>query len=309
MQKWLLKALVQKSISFLPQAHKVNYQIQKLTTLRQGMPDHFFLDRLRHFTQHYRFFKQYNLGSFTDYSLLELGTGWHPIVPLGFYLSGANNILTIDIRKLISAHSLNQTLQKFRQFYQRGELVHYIPDLNIHRMQRLLELTENQIKTNPYELLPQLNITAREADARHLELPDHHLDIVISNNVLQDIPPFILEAICQEFVRLLKPGGLMSHAIDFADQYATFDEQISPLNYLQFSEKQWYLVTNKLVRQNRKRISYYRQLFKNVNLTVLDEVNTTGKKQVLESIKLHPQFQHIPEEELLILHSHIVGRL
>lgn len=309
MQRWLLKALIQKTISFLPQAHKVNYQIQKLSTLRHGMPDDFFLDRLHHFTNHYKFFKKYHQGSFADYTLLELGTGWHPIVPLGFYLSGANNILTIDIRKLISTHSLNQTLQKFRQFYQQGQLAKHMPGLNNQRVQQLLELTENPLPGDPYAFLKEFNITALEADARHLNLPDKQLDLIISNNVLQDIPPFILEDIFKEFVRIIKPGSLMSHAIDLSDQYATFDHKISPLNYLQFSEKQWHLVTNKLVRQNRKRISYYRQLFKNINLTVLEEVNIIGKKQVLESIKLHPQFQSFPEDELLILHSHMVTRM
>lgn len=309
MQKWLLKAFLQKAISFLPQAHKINYQIQKVTTLRHGMPDHFFLDRLRHFTAHYEYVTKYHQGYLPDYKLMELGTGWHPIVPLGFYLSGANHILTVDIRKLISTHSLTQTLQKFRQFYQSGELGTYIPGLDHSRMQTLLDLLATPGKENAYDFLKHFNITAIEQDARKLDLPDHSLDIIFSNNVLQDIPPFILEDIFKEFLRVLKPDGLMSHAVDFADQYVNFDSNISPLNYLQFSEKKWHRLTNALVRQNRKRISYYRQLYKNMNLRVLEEVNTTGKDQDLVKINLHPDFRHFSREELLILHTHMVGKL
>ena len=309
MQRWLLKAVVQKAISYLPLAHKINYRLQRLTTLRQELPEAFFLDRLTHFRNHYNFFRKYYAGFQTSYKVLELGTGWHPIVPLGFYLSGAKNIITLDIRRLITDHSLQQTLQKFKQLNQSGRLDQYIPDLQPDRFQNLLNITEVNPQPRPYDFLKELEIDARQGDARHLDLPGGSQDLIISNNVLQDIAPAILDQIFPELARVAKPGGIMSHVIDMSDQFSHFDAAITPFNYLQFSERQWSLLTNRLQKQNRCRITFYRTLFQKINLRVLEEVNNMGQVQELRQINLHPQFRTIPEKDVLVLHSHVVGMM
>ena len=52
----------------------------------------------------------------------------------------------------------------------------------------------------------------------------------------------------------------------------------------------------------------YRRHFREAGFEIVREENVRGDPQDLEKIKLAPEFQQMPREDLLVLHSYISGR-
>jgi hypothetical protein len=307
MKKWLLKAAAQKAVSYLPAAHHVNYLVHKYITKGKHLPEEFFTDRLSHFTNHYRFLKQFHPHPEPQLNVLELGTGWHPIVPIAFFLSGHTDIITIDIRPQLFPEMLDQTISWFLKLNDAGRLSQFIPELKPEKLETLRKIASKVLVQEPKETLRQLHIQAWNLDARQLPLPDGSRDLFVSNNVLQDIPPIIMEGIFAEFRRAAKSNSLHSHFVDMSDMFCHFDPSITNLNFLQFSESTWQLLTNKLQTQNRERIPYYRELFNRAGLHIKEEVNNYANLSDVRKLKLHPKFQSLPVEDVAVLHSHLVA--
>ena len=57
MKKWMLKAIVQKVISFFPFKHQINFLFQKYITKGVRLNETYFEDKLIHFKQHYSFYQ------------------------------------------------------------------------------------------------------------------------------------------------------------------------------------------------------------------------------------------------------------
>lgn len=81
--KWLIKALVQKSISYLPNSQGINYFFQKHVTGGVHLTDEHFRLKLDHARDHHQYLLAYGKNN-PDQTILELGTGWYPVVPLLF---------------------------------------------------------------------------------------------------------------------------------------------------------------------------------------------------------------------------------
>lgn len=86
MSKWILKAVVQKVISFLPFSHKINFWFQKHITKGVNLSDEHFKDKLTHCSDHIYFYRQHS--DLQNKVVLEIGTGWYPVVPIGLFLCG-----------------------------------------------------------------------------------------------------------------------------------------------------------------------------------------------------------------------------
>ena len=61
----------------------------------------------------------------------------------------------------------------------------------------------------------------------------------VTTSVLEHIPPAQIARILRECHRLLPPGAVMSHVIDYSDHYAHSDSHITPYHYLTFDEREW----------------------------------------------------------------------
>ena len=61
--------------------------------------------------------------------------------------------------------------------------------------------------------------------------------------------------------KVISANGLVSSVIDYSDHYSHSDKNISNLNFLQFSEKEWEKYNNPYLFQNRLRHQDYRKLF------------------------------------------------
>ena len=64
------------------------------------MTDAYFQDRPTHLGHHLEACR-YSGGTPAGIQALELGTGWYPVVPVGLFLAGANEIITVDVSSLM----------------------------------------------------------------------------------------------------------------------------------------------------------------------------------------------------------------
>ncbi len=87
MSKWIIKAVVQKSISYLPYSQRINYFFQKHVTGGVRLNDEHFGLKLQHAREHHHYLLTFG-GENADRTILELGTGWYPVIPLLFFLTG-----------------------------------------------------------------------------------------------------------------------------------------------------------------------------------------------------------------------------
>lgn len=98
-------------------------------------------------------------------------------------------------------------------------------------------------------------------DASHMDFDDNALDACISTNTLEHIPRESLVQIFTELKRIIRPGGLISAVIDYSDHYAHTDKNISRLNFLRFSDKEFSKYNHKVHYQNRLRHYDYEEMF------------------------------------------------
>jgi hypothetical protein len=306
MKTWILKAIIQKQISFLPFSNKINYIFQKYVTKGVYLTDEYFYDRLDHAKIHLNAF--YSNSEKQQLTVcLELGTGWYPIVPISFFLSGVQKTYSVDISMLTSIDRIFTTIDKFKEAYENGQLHKFLPQLDEAKYEQLITLRNNTSIELP-ELLLSLHIQYLIGDARKLNLPDNSIDLINSNNTFEHINPVVLEGILSEFKRVCnKQTGIMSHFIDMSDHFAHFDKSISIYNFLKFSDRQWKLIDNSIQPQNRWRIYDYKELYQKLRIPIQHVECRPGDIQEVQSANIHPKFKIHSIGEVAISHCHFIS--
>ncbi|MBP6829018.1 MAG: class I SAM-dependent methyltransferase [Saprospiraceae bacterium] len=304
--KWILKAIVQKTISYLPYSQRINYFFQKYVTKGVQLSDAYFEDRLGHAKTHIEAWEQFS-GGRPLRSTLELGAGWYPVVPIALYLYGAETIRTADITLLSDAGHLRTTISKFLEYAERGRLTTWLsfrPD----RLEQLRALVAGDKPADFETLARTLHIEYLIQDARHLPLPDGSIDLVHSNNTFEHIYPDILIDLLREFKRIVRPGGVQSHFIDLSDHFAHFDTSITIYHFLRFSPAAWRWIDNSIQPLNRLRITDYRRLYREAGIPVDKEVLRPGNVEELRKGSVDASFLQNTEEENAVSHGHFVSR-
>lgn len=304
LMKWIAKAIVQKGISFLPYSHNINFLFQKYVTHGVYLSDEYFEDRLIHCARHYKNFRKYN--STKDFSHLEIGTGWYPVVPAGMFLYGAGSITTVDLTRLSTEAYTHVTLKKFLRYHRNGKLKKFLPDISEERLKIILEEAEHPAK-DYYALLENHNIIYMVMDARKLHLPDASIDLITSNNTFEHIYLNVLEGILQKLKLLCKKGGVMSHAIDLSDHFAHMDGTITIYNFLKFSDSVWKWIDNSVQPMNRMRIYDYRALYKKLSIPITQEINREINLADYNKVKVDEKFLSHSVEENAVSHSSLVS--
>jgi predicted SAM-dependent methyltransferase len=303
MKKWIVKAFVQKTISFLPASHKINFIFQKYVTRGVRLTDDYFEDKLIHAQKHLHFYKEIKGKDNFPHSCLELGTGWYPVVPICFWLIGAEKVYTVDISPLLNKNAFLQTLIKFLEWSKNGSLEKFIHPED----ERLKFIEDAIIKLNGKglpELLSAFNLSYIVDDASEIKI--NNIDYITSNNVLEHIyPEFLIPILNNLYFNVLKEGGMMSHFIDMSDHFAHADKSISIYNFLKFSDAQWKWIDNNIQPQNRLRLKEYEDIFKSLKIPIKVKEYREGNTEILKSIKINERFLKYPLEDLAISHAYV----
>jgi hypothetical protein len=299
MPSWLLKAGVQGAISILPWHRRLNRLFQERVTGNVRLTSHRFESKVAQAERHLRHYAAAKPDSPIPRTAFELGTGWHPIVPIALALSGVERVVSFDIDPLTDRDNTREALGLFASYLEGDRLGEILPGVQPARARRLLHecLQGGDART----LLAPLGIELEVTDARRTGLAPGSIDLFVSNNTLEHIPPDTLRALMTEFRRLAAPGAVMDHFIDMRDHYSGFDRSISRLNYLRYPERVWRLFNNRLHYQNRLRVSDYRALVQAAGFTIVAEQPTRGKPHEFDDLAVDRRYRDTPRRDLFTL--------
>ncbi|WP_132999439.1 hypothetical protein [Luteimonas arsenica] len=279
---WKIKAAIQNAIAVLPAS--VSYPAQfwlqrRFGGLRAMNP----VDRLSAGIETWKRIQA--LGQDPSGKVFfEVGTGRVPVVPLAYWLLGADRTVTIDLNPYLRADLVEESIGYIRDH--AGEIRGLFgPLLREERMAALLEFADGGFSLERFLSLCRIEYIA-PGDAAHTGLPDGSIHFHTSYTVLEHIPEPVLESIMVEGERVLADNGLFIHRIDYSDHFWHSDERISAINFLQFSDRRWQrFAGNRYMYVNRLRHDDYLRLFE-----------STGQRIVMDEPKVDPKSQQLLQE-------------
>lgn len=292
--------MVQGTLSLLPEPQRWNRLLQRYVTKSIYLRPTTFQRKWAQAQTHWDNWSARRMES--PKVALELGTGWHPLIPIGLSLLGVERIHTVDIASMVSMRTLGEVIDAYAGMVDEGaEGV----ALDSDRVATLQELRRRP-GSDPQAALARLGIHPVVADARDTGLPGGSVDLFVSNNTLEHVPGPVIEGMFAEFARLASGDALMSHFIDMADHYASFDKRITVYNFLRFSEPAWRLFNNDLQYQNRLRVADFRKLHDATGWHVVNEDNTADA-DAFRRVPLAARFRDYTPEDCMVYASWLVA--
>jgi Methyltransferase domain len=231
----------------------------------------------------------------------EVGTGHIPVVPIGFFLSGARQCITVDLHRRIDWDLTRETLHWIATHQDElGALYQQVTRREVFR-ERLARLVE--LRDKPTQFFDQAAVRyMAPRDAAHTGLASASLDCHFSMTVLEHVAPPALEGILREARRILKPGGAALHFIDPGDHFAHSDRSISAINFLRYSARDWQRVAgNEFAYCNRLRASDFLSMAARVGFCAARteiEVDKSAKQLLAQSFPLDSGFRHYEVDDL-----------
>lgn len=259
---WKLKAIIQNVVSLLPSSS--SYTLYYLLQRKFGGLKQF--DPLNGMTAGIELWKQIQSQGYipTGKVFFEVGTGRAPIVPLSYWLMGANKTITIDVNPYLKKELIYEAIG---YIYKNKK---YIINLFGHllkeeRFDRLLKFYKN-CNNKIYEFFEMCHIDyIAPGDAAKTSLPDNVIDFHTSWNVFEHIPLKILNNILLEGNRIVKADGLFVHKIDYSDHFSHDDKNITAINFLKYSDNLWSKISgNRYMYMNRMRHDDFINFFESV---------------------------------------------
>lgn len=258
-------------------------------TLREG------LDQIRVIRQHI---------DIQQATVLEIGTGWQPIIPLCFSLAGAREVLLTDLHPLMDAATVRAS---FPAILDNAKLLE--EELGVAPAEIEEFVRRGRSATSLAGMLDALRMRyLAPCDMCDSKLPAASVDIVVSHEVLEHIPPPIIEGILAETRRILTPRGIACHLIDNSDHWQHVDRALSRVNFLKYSDSRfrWTHVAE-LHYQNRLRHSQYRRMFDRAGFDIRleqREVDAGSRHDLVSGrVQVASQFREFPVDDLATLTS------
>lgn len=229
----------------------------------------------------------------TGAKVVEIGSGWQPMVPILLSLAGAH-IYMADLHRLMRLDTFRAALEAIRE--NRREIA--------SRLGISVDSIDHAARecSDKEERMHELRLTyLAPCDCRGLPFPDGSIDIVTSRTVLEHVPPQVVAAIFHEARRILRPGGLMLHDIDHSDHWSHRDRRLSAVNFLQYPDWLFRLTcANPQNYQNRLRHSEYVGMLGNAGFLLKRQhrdVNPVSMS-VLPKMRLARRFRSFDPEDL-----------
>src|SRR5262245_39528447 len=245
-------------------------------------------------------------------TIVEIGTGWRPFLPVILSLLGADRIITFDIHPWLTGSYLRETCQAVDACI--DDLAEKL-DVDPQPMRARFEKARAAMTSSaPATVMKAFRVDYRcPGDATRSGLPAGSADLVCSSNVLEHISHSLLAPLHAEAARILRPGGLAVHRFNPGDHFATVDRRITTANFVRFSASQWrWYGGSGLAYHNRLRCPDHARLLQRAGfeLAVSRVRHNERAARAIESGKLpvHADFQQFNAQELAADYMWVVGR-
>ena len=224
---------------------------------------------------------------------VDIGSGWHPTIPLLFYCLGCHAQTLADVVPVMTGKTASQTSATFGKIVLAGRY----PELQAERLARLGTLSWKDWP--PRELgweyrAPYMGWLAEQSSA---------LDLATSTQALLHVPRGVLASIFRLVHQSLKPGGFFLATVHLRDLFADADPGITPYNHLRYSPWVWdRLICSSLMSYNRLKAPDYRHLLLEAGFKIREFQVDPGQPDLLEKIQIHPCFRSYSQEDLSAFH-------
>lgn len=295
---WRNKAKIMKTISYLPYSEEFYRFVQKYFGRLKVDPMH----RIPQQVEMSRMLLKHGM-RVDGKTIFEVGTGNEMIIPIGFFLAGAEEVITVDLNERLDLGIFKKSLMWFVD--NKDLLTTLYNDITNHSIfNKRLNLID-RLKHDPLKLLLESNIKyLAPADASKINLNNSIIDYHISNMVLEHIPNDNICNIMKEAKRILKKNGTALHFIDLSDHFQHQDPAISKINFLKYSEKEWLSIAgNNFAYCNRLRASDYEKLFISNGFNILDKVSVIdpySNKLLLDCFPIHDDYKQYDINDISI---------
>lgn len=271
---WYLKILIKLIVARIPLSHKTWY---RFGLFKHGkMQDFAYAHRV--FTSHIRWAGLLEQDKNAEKTLLELGPGESLYTTLLAKAYGFNRVILLDV-SIFALPALDGYKEFERWLASQG--LHCPSIKDCASFEEMLSVLNAQYLTRGLDSLR--------------DLPDNYVDFVFSQAVMEHIRKNQFAETAQELWRILKPGGVSTHEIDFRDHLE------ASLNNLRFSKQVWEAewMASSGFYTNRIRLCQMLEIFKEQGF----EVTLVDKKEwaILPINKkyLQPEFQTLSDINLL----------
>jgi SAM-dependent methyltransferase len=234
-------------------------------------------------------------------SVLEIGSGWQPMIPLLYSLSGASQVFLTDLNVLLRPDTFTAALHSLRT--QRRVI---LDGLKIDP-----EVLDHALREDPgtsmEDRLKEMHLVyMAPCDCRKLDFSAASLDVVTSRACLEHIPPGVIQDIFQESYRMLKPGGVACHSVDHSDHWEHNDKSLSRVNFLKYSDSffRWTYI-HSLNYQNRLRHPEYIEMLHKAGFRLVREEHKVDEASLrcLPQMRLQERFRKFSNEDLATIDS------
>jgi hypothetical protein len=242
--------------------------------------------------------------------LFEVGTGHIPLVPLAYWLMGAEKTITIDLNPYLKADLVEESVAYITRH--SDEILTMFGSLSDTERFKQLVTYGRGSRFNLSDFLAMCSIEyIAPGDAASTTLDDQSVDFHTSTMVFEHIPLPQLEDILREGHRIIRPSGLFAHYIDYSDHFAHTDRSISAINFLQYSDAEWSsYADNRYMYMNRLRHDDFLGLFASLGHTLLqaEEEVDSSVRELLASGRLPvaARFASKPTDILSVIGAWIV---
>jgi hypothetical protein len=248
-------------------------------------------------------------------TVLEIGTGWHGLDPLIFYLLGAKKIYTIDHHRHLTFAAIQSKIALFETSSVREMLLPFGDEAVFEYRLRTLKRSA-QMHTELHAFLAELGIEyfiRRSCMTTQVPIPEKSVDIFYSSSVLQRIPEADLLANMRHVGRsLLSDNGVFFHLTDQRDVNSLADKDLWHLDYLRYEDRLYNtFISGKFNSQNRLREADFIDVISHSGMHVIYMKSLYREADVsrLRSFRVARRFGHRPLVELAIYHSQLVGHV
>jgi SAM-dependent methyltransferase len=238
--------------------------------------------------------------------VLELGSGWKPVIPLIFRAAGAKQVILTDSERLLDARLLTSIAS---QLASRADYLGSQLDISADLVASRLAATYSEGLESACEKLSLAYLAPIETHC--LPYRQGEIDVIISRAVLEHVPRETLRKIILEFARILLPGrGYMCHIVDNSDHWAHVDRRLSLINFLRYPTSVWkWFALNPLDYTNRMRHSEYIELMSATGFSVVTDESEPDQSALsdLSVIPVAAEFRDKEAADLAVLTSRLVA--
>jgi SAM-dependent methyltransferase len=248
----------------------------------------------------------------SNWSAVEIGTGWTPILPILFWLNGQRHCDTYDNQRLLKD---SLVVESARQFVAPGHAAAELRRTNVDQsqFQERLAVLEKLVAegASGSDVMRACNIRYHApVDATNTGLGNGSVDVVYSNTTLEHAREEEISSLLRESYRIIRPGGYMLHLIDLSDHFAHSDELITAINFLQFSEREFSKYNSRFLYQNRLREPRWRKIIQGQGFEIVSWKTHVDARALgqLPALPLDPAFANFSSEELCVSSIHVIAR-